>query len=138
MNYPEHFVDHVVSSRDGSQLFSGSREGTILRWDTETGEPIGQPWNGHTDFLTSMSLSSDGRKLAGVACDRTLRFWDVQSGEPIGPPLLHEEILWALTFCPTGEFMTCGGKDLEVSIWRVPWWEDRQNECPAVPFPRVY
>ncbi|KIJ10002.1 hypothetical protein PAXINDRAFT_86682 [Paxillus involutus ATCC 200175] len=43
MKYPEPFVGRIVGSRVGSQLFSGSCEGTILRWDTETGEPIGQP-----------------------------------------------------------------------------------------------
>ncbi|KIJ13730.1 hypothetical protein PAXINDRAFT_13496, partial [Paxillus involutus ATCC 200175] len=45
------------------------------------------------------------------------------------------------TFSPSGEFIACGDEDGKVSIWRVPWWDDRNEahksllDRPAVTLP---
>ncbi|KAF9222321.1 WD40 repeat-like protein [Gyrodon lividus] len=139
----KHDVNCVLWSLDGCRLFSASDDRSIRCWNSETGEPIGQPWTGHTYWVFSLSLSPDGTKLASASYDDTVRFWDAQSGEPIEQPLQHERQLYAVTFSPSGEFMACGGDDRKVSIWRVPWWDDSQNQAhdsfldlPAVPAPK--
>ncbi|KAF8840944.1 WD40 repeat-like protein [Paxillus ammoniavirescens] len=133
-------VKCVLWSLGGSKLFSASYDRTIRCWNTETGDSIGKPWKSHTDHVTCLSLSPDGTKLASVSNDKTVRFWDARSGEPIDHPLQHEYGLWAVTFSPSGEFVTCGGLNEKVSLWRVPWWDaDSQKLArnPLLDFPAL-
>ncbi|KIJ13540.1 hypothetical protein PAXINDRAFT_80943 [Paxillus involutus ATCC 200175] len=111
----EHWVRCVIWSFDGSQLFSASDDHTIRCWNSETAEPIGQPWTGHTDMVTWLSLSPDGKRLASTSVDQTVRFWDVHSGDPVARPLQHDDHLMKVTFSPSGEFVASG----TVRIWDV-------------------
>ncbi|KAF8838776.1 WD40 repeat-like protein [Paxillus ammoniavirescens] len=138
----EDVVCSVLWSLDGpSRLFSASYDHTIRCWNSDTGEPIGEPWRGHTDRVESLSLSPDGTKLASSSYDKTIRYWDARSGDPINQPLQHEE-LSAVTFSPSGEFVTVA-RDNKVSRLCVPRWNDSQKrahqysflDLPAVPGP---
>jgi WD40 repeat protein len=93
-------VNCVLWSLDGSQLFSASDDRTIRCWNSETGKSIGKPWTGHTDRVTSLSLSPDGTKLASASYDKTVRFWDTRSGDPIEHPLQHEDVPICSRFLP--------------------------------------
>jgi WD40 repeat protein len=124
----ENGVRSVLWSPDGSQFFSACMDHTIRCWNSDTGEPIGQPWTGHSDAVNSLSLSPDGTKIASASWDETVRFWDARSGEPIGQPLQHESSLWPVTFSPSGEFVASGTYSGQLSIWRVPWWDDAQKK----------
>ncbi|KIJ07682.1 hypothetical protein PAXINDRAFT_90028 [Paxillus involutus ATCC 200175] len=114
-------------SPNGEKLACASEDRTIRCWDSETGESIGKPWTGHMGNVFSLSLSPDGTKVASASWDKTVRLWDTNSGDPIGHPLQHEAWLLAVTFSPSGEFVTSGGSDGKVSIWRVPWWESQKQ-----------
>ncbi|KIJ07396.1 hypothetical protein PAXINDRAFT_90454 [Paxillus involutus ATCC 200175] len=124
----EYTINCVLWSFDGTRLFLASDDDTIRCWNSGTGESIGEPWKGHTDSVTSFSLSPDGTKLASASYDTTVRFWDARSGDPIGHPLQHDNLVYAVTFSPSGEFVTSGGFNDKVSIWRVPWWDDSHKE----------
>ncbi|KAF8835173.1 WD40 repeat-like protein [Paxillus ammoniavirescens] len=137
----ETWINCILWSLDGTQLFSASNDRTIRCWNPESGESIGEPWTGHTNNVTSLSLSPDGTKLASTSHDGTVRFWDVRSGDPIGDPLQHANYQYTVAFSPCGEFVASGGFDKEVSICRVPWWDEGQKQAhhallidlPAVP-----
>ncbi|KAF8836008.1 WD40 repeat-like protein [Paxillus ammoniavirescens] len=139
----ENSIRCVLWSLDGNQLFSASSDYTVRCWNSDTGELIGEPWKGHTHWVYSLSLSPDGTKLVSASWDNTVRFWDACSGDPIGQPLQHDKAVYAVTFSPSGEFVACGGNDIKVSVWRVPWWDDSQKQAhkslldlPAVPAPK--
>ncbi|KIJ11903.1 hypothetical protein PAXINDRAFT_171528, partial [Paxillus involutus ATCC 200175] len=118
----------VIWSLDGSQLFSTYSNYTICCWDSKTAAPIGVPWTGHTKTVIALALSPNGTKIASASCDRTIRFWDSHSGDPIKQLLQHEIDVWAVTFSPSGEFVASGGGDNKISIWRVPWWVNKQKQ----------
>ncbi|KIJ05968.1 hypothetical protein PAXINDRAFT_92688 [Paxillus involutus ATCC 200175] len=129
----KNWINCVLWSLDGSQLFSASSDFTIRCWNSETGKSIGKPWTGHTNYVTSLSLSPDGTKLASTSYDKTIRFWDAGSGEPIEHPLQHESYPFAVAFSPPGEFVASGGKDLKLSIWRAPWWVEGRKQVITTP-----
>ncbi|KIJ05248.1 hypothetical protein PAXINDRAFT_93722 [Paxillus involutus ATCC 200175] len=140
-------VASVVWSLDGSRLFTASHDTSIRFWDSETGKAIGDPLTGHgpTFSVHALSLSPDGTKPASASSDRTVRFWATDSGDPIGEPLQHEGGVGAITFSPSGEFLACAEHSGEVSIWRVPWWNDSkkviayvQLSCRAVSHSRCH
>lgn len=115
-------IPSVLWSHDGSRIFSGSLHDKIRCWDSATGEPIGHPWTGHTDYITSFSfsLSPDGSILASASGDRTIRFWDTTTGNPVGQPLRHKDKLRHVCFSPSGEFVASAGWGGKLHIWRVP------------------
>ena len=120
----------VLWSHDGSRLFSGSADGTIRCWNSDTGEQIGHPWTGHTDWIHSLSLSPDGSILASASWDETVRFWDATTGQPIGR-LQHDKEVNAVRFSPSGEFVVSGGWDGKIYLWRVPWLNSVENRVRA-------
>ena len=113
-------VYSMLWSRDGSRLFSGSRDKTICCWNSDTGEHIGQLWTGHTPWIKSLSLSPDGSILANASGDKTVRFWDATSGHPIGQYLQHNHPILAIGFSPSGEFMASAGRNGNLYVWRAP------------------
>jgi WD40 repeat protein/serine/threonine protein kinase len=73
-------VTAIAFSPDDSQFATGLNNGTIIFWDTASGEEI-RRLTGHTDDITSLTFSADGQFLASGALDRSLRYWDLSTGE---------------------------------------------------------
>ena len=68
-------VTSVVFSRDGRTLASGSFDGTVLLWDTET-------WERKQTItakrgVSSVSFSPDGSVLASKVSDSTVLLWEM-------------------------------------------------------------
>ncbi|KIJ64178.1 hypothetical protein HYDPIDRAFT_28621 [Hydnomerulius pinastri MD-312] len=115
---------------NGKYLFSVSFDKTIRKWDTETWETVGEPWQGHTSYIHSVALSPDGALIASTSSDTTLRFWNTDSGESVGEPVGHDlgQSPCAVAFSHTGEFIATGKSNGEVSVRRVPWWDDTRKQ----------
>jgi WD40 repeat protein len=56
-------------------LFSGSRDGTVKVWDTESGRCLLTLAAGGREVL-SLALSPDDRRLVSGNADGTLTVWD--------------------------------------------------------------
>jgi WD40 repeat protein len=68
-------VTSVAFSPDGHRIVSGSNDLTLRLWDADTGQPIGAPFTGHTNWVTSVAFSPDGQRVVSGSNDATLRFW---------------------------------------------------------------
>jgi len=53
--------DEVDST--GRRIVSGSRDGTVRRWNARTGQPVGEPRVGHSGGVTSVAFSPDWRNI---------------------------------------------------------------------------
>ena len=59
---------------------SGSDDWDVKLWDVQTGGVV-KTFCGHTDLVTSVSISSDCITIASGSPDRTIRLWHVQAGD---------------------------------------------------------
>ena len=68
----------VAFSPNGSRIVSGSDDFTLRLWNADTGQPIGEPLQGHNDFVKSVAFSRDGSRIVSGSGDNTLRIWECQ------------------------------------------------------------
>lgn len=62
-------------SKDNRTLFSGSADGTIRVWDSQTGELKAQ-LEFHQGAVTCVRRSPDGATIASASADKTIRSWN--------------------------------------------------------------
>src|SRR5262249_36855731 len=72
---------------------------------------------GHTEWVTSVSLSPDGKRALSGSHDRTVRLWDVETGKEVRQLTGHTDVVWAVAFSPDGRRAVSGGQDRTVRIW---------------------
>ncbi|KAJ7120365.1 hypothetical protein C8R44DRAFT_536505, partial [Mycena epipterygia] len=49
---------------------------TVRVWDAQTGQPVGEPFIGHTGCVYSVAFSPDGTQIVSGSADNTIRIWD--------------------------------------------------------------
>lgn len=119
----------LAFTQDGKTMAASSTDSTIILWNVETRQPIGQPLSGHSSFVTHLVFSPDGKTLASSGCanfeSNTCRqdeiiMWDVATGQSIGIPLSgHSSVVTSLAFSPDGKILASGYNDNTIVLWDV-------------------
>jgi len=87
---------------------------------------------GHTESLTSVSLSPDGKWIASGANgqDKTLRIWDSRRGHLAKTVRC---LSWHVAFSPSGKWLASGGLTkltlTSVNAWKMLWTADISEIC---------
>ncbi|MBD2175417.1 hypothetical protein H6F42_00625 [Pseudanabaena sp. FACHB-1998] len=124
----ESIVFSTAFSPDGRKIIAGLRDGTLRLFDTISGAPIDDPFQGHEDRVWSVAFSPDGKAIVSGSVDKTLRLWDLQ-GNPIGTPFRgHEDRVWSVAFSPDGKAIVSGSQDKTLRLW------DLQGNPIGTPF----
>jgi hypothetical protein len=118
----------VAFSPDGKTLASGSLDNTIILWDVEIRQRIGDPLIGHKGTINTLAFNPDGQTLASGSSDNTIILWDVATRQPIGDPLTgHTASVLSLAFSPDGKTLASGSADDSIILWDLDpeSWLDR-------------
>ena len=121
INTPAGHTDTVYSvafSPDGQTLASGSADGTIILWDTTTGQ-YKQTLTGHKRAVYSIAFSSDGKTLASGSWDKTIILWDTTTGKYIHILAGHEKVVYSVAFSPDGQILASGSADKAIILWNI-------------------
>merc|ERR1719456_1213367 len=70
-----HFVQDVSISSNGRFCLSGSWDGTLRLWETDTGRTT-KRFFGHTKDVLSVAFSPDNKKIISGSRDKTIRLWN--------------------------------------------------------------
>ncbi|MGY2116594.1 nSTAND1 domain-containing NTPase [Nocardia gipuzkoensis] len=126
--YARRHLHHIIQTRteildvdfspDGTRIVSGSRNGTSSVWDTVTGQPVGEPFTGHTNAVTSVDFSPDGTRIVSGSSDHSVRIRDAATGHPLGAPLTgHTDAVVSVDLSPDGTRIVSGSNDGTLRLW---------------------
>lgn len=94
-------VNSVGFSPDGSLAVSGSSDGTVRIWDTESGQPAGGPFEVHLGWVKTVTFSPDGTRIV-VGGERGISVLDVENGSTVAS-LFRVEDTQSVAVSPCGK-----------------------------------
>ena len=102
-------------------LTNGEIAGSIVVWDTKTGQPISQPFMANTCSCGPLLVfSPDGKTLASGCSDGDIILWDVTQQAPLGERFEGQtDSIWGLAFSPDGATLAARGWNGSVALWVV-------------------
>ncbi|MBN1955416.1 MAG: protein kinase [Anaerolineae bacterium] len=112
-------VQEIAYSPDGESLASAGFNGTIVVWDTTTGQMRSAPFVGHRSSIPSLAYSPDGRLIASGSCGHfdahaecdlgEILLWNAETGQLQARLHGHTSSVIALAFHPDGEILASAG-----------------------------
>jgi WD40 repeat protein len=125
-----HVVASVAISNDGTHVVSGSYDNAVHIWDTQTGldsdtrvrlrhslTDAMQNLNGHSDFVTSITISQDGIRIISGSSDKTICIWDTQIGTALRKLEGHSDAVASVAISHDGARIISGSDDKTIRIW---------------------
>jgi len=110
-----HAVVSVAYCKDPSQILTGSRDGSIRRWNRTEGEVLLR-WSPHSRHVTHMAVSPDGQWVlsygGGIVAETSLA-----TGEPRTQWERHDQAVHAVAFLPDGAQVVSGSSDGTLRVW---------------------
>ncbi|KAF7966282.1 hypothetical protein HWV62_39247 [Athelia sp. TMB] len=110
----------VAFSPDGQYMASGSADGSVRMWNTETGDLAAPPFEGHTGSISSVAFSPDGQRIASGSVDKFVLVWNIHSGVLVAGPFGgHTDSVTSVAFSPDGLCIASGSDDRSVRVWDI-------------------
>jgi WD40 repeat protein len=110
-------VSSLAWTSDGNKLITGSR-GSIRIFDTTTWQQIAI-LEGHTDWVSAISLSRRNDLLASASWDQTARLWNIDTSLQVGLPLPHKNELSFVALSPDAKVLVTGCKNGNLYTWDI-------------------
>jgi WD40 repeat protein len=124
------FVWNVAFSPNGDRLASASADNTIILWDLETGQPIGQQLTNHGGPVRRLDFSPDGSLLASGGFDNLVFLWDVETEQALGGPLVtHPNNVLGVDISPDGKRLASASQDGSIVISEIDLASWRGRAC---------
>ena len=108
----------VKQNPDGRLVLMGSDDNTLKLWEVATGRCV-RTLEGHTNRVTSVSISGDGRLALSGSGDKTLKLWDVGTGRCVRTFVGHADWVQSVCLGPDGRLALSGSSDKTVKLWDV-------------------
>lgn len=112
-----HSFAHGASfSPDGRRIASVGDNGSVLIWDTESGEQLAE-LSDHMGLILGVAWAGDGRRIASVGRDGNLRLWDADKYRQLAELHGHEGWIRGIAWASDGRCLASVGDDGTVRIW---------------------
>lgn len=112
-------VGSVILSPDGKTILTDRFDGTIQLWETDGGNPIGNPIKHDEGKILSFDFSPDGNFVVTGGNDNLARLWRSDSAGPAGKTMEHDDWVRAVTFSHDVRYVLTGSDDKTAQLWRM-------------------
>ena len=106
-------------SPDGKLLVTGSYDGLVRVWDSDTSEEMYSPLD-HAGGGHQLVFDPSGMLLITGAADGKIRFWDVATGAQRYRGLSHAAPIVGVAISDDGQSLVTGAGNGDIRIWRMP------------------
>ncbi|OAX34444.1 WD40 repeat-like protein, partial [Rhizopogon vinicolor AM-OR11-026] len=105
-----------VFLHDNIHIVSGSLDGTMRKWNYDTGLLVGQPWERKKGRIYALALSPDGKTISCGRDNGSVEMWntDGEMSEDIWTS--HSSWVFALSWSPSGGHIASGSSDGTILI----------------------
>jgi WD40 repeat protein len=109
-------IQSFVFLQDNVHIVSGSEDGTMRKWNCDTGLVVGEPWKCEGGDVYALALSPDGKMIACGRGDGSIQRWNTDGEMIEGVWPGHSEAVRALSWSPSGSRIASGSKDGTILI----------------------
>ena len=111
------WVTCVAICDSGSMIVSGSRDGTVCRWNIETDAMIGDYLRGLRLSVECVAVDEKGKMIVSGQKNTLVR-WDAKTGKQLGEPMCgHSKDVTCVAISPCGELIVSGSSDRTLRMW---------------------
>jgi WD40 repeat protein len=105
-----------VFLHNNANIVSGSLDGTMRKWDCDTGLLVGKPWKGEGGHIWTLALSPDGRTIACGRENGSVQRWNTDGEMMKHVWTGHSKAVQSLSWSPSGSHLASGCEDGTVLI----------------------
>jgi len=109
-------ITSFVFLHDNVHIVSGSWDGTMRKWDCETGFLVGEPWEGEGRRIWALALSPDGKTIACGRDDGSVQRWSTDGEMSEGVWMGHSDYVRSVSWSPSGGHISSGSDDEKILI----------------------
>lgn len=114
-------VKSVAFNPEGTQVVSGSSDGSVEKWSLEHGEKILE-LRGRSSSVSSVRFSPDGLYIASAGEEGIIKIWDSKTGELVNQ-LKSGDRTGCICFSPNGRYIA----SMASMIGLITIWDIRGN-----------
>uniref|UniRef100_A0ABM5GGE1 Kinesin-like protein KIF21A isoform X2 n=1 Tax=Pogona vitticeps TaxID=103695 RepID=A0ABM5GGE1_9SAUR len=126
---PPHYDGIEAVTIMGDNLFSGSRDNGIKKWDLAQKDLVQQVPNAHKDWVCALGLVPGSPVLLSGCRGGILKLWNVDTFLPISELKGHDSPINAI--CTNSSQIFTASDDRTVRIWKAPGSLDGQISDPG-------
>lgn len=112
-----HAVTAVAYGKAPDEILTGSRDGSIRRWNRVTAEVLLR-WVPHSSYCTRLQVSPDGRRVLSFGAGRVVES-DLRTGQPTSRCEGHSQAVEAVVLMPGGRRVASASADASLRLWDV-------------------
>jgi WD40 repeat protein len=109
-------ISSFVFLHDNAHIVSGSEDGTMRKWDCDTGLLVGEPWKGEGREIWVLALSPDGKTIACGREDGSVQMWNTDGKMIKNSWSGHSSGVHSLSWSPSGDRIASGSRDGRILI----------------------
>lgn len=111
-------IQSLIFNHQDTLLASGSGDGTIKLWDTQTGECL-RTLTGHTEGIYSLLFNRNSALLVSASSDNTIKIWSLKTGKCSMTLRGHSDCVFALAFNSNELILASGSRDNTIKLWDI-------------------